>query len=462
MMNQLWLVAKNAYLKRLKSFSFWALVIGPLLMPIIAIGISYLSSNGATPKLAVVNEPGLVQALKQEKSIGATISEVASKSEAQKQLNNQDIDAYLTFDSNTEKFQLMATSKTAGKFNEVSVRTALTQILIVKRAARVHLTSTEAAVLLQPAQLSMVTQNANDTTLNAKQIGANSSLAIFTVVVIFIFLTLYTGVISQEIANEKSNRIMEILLAVTSSRVQYYGKVLGVMLLALTHIAIYAVGGTALYFGFKDNSVVKQVTSMVAGLNAGFLVYIALMTLIAVVGFLLIASIVASLVNDQSQAQQATQPVVFLSMIGYIASFALNANPSNVVLQVMSFIPFLSPTMMPTRFANQAVGAGEAWLALLLQVIAVVLVAYFGERVYSRNVLSYSEGNLIRQLFRNIRGERRGSIAVDPTLETKSGGLKASNGGGRQILKQRLSKRNRLIIAGIIIIVVLIRQFLKK
>ena len=201
---------------------------------------------------------------------------------------------------------------------------------------------------------------------------------------------------------------------------------------------------------------------MVAGLNAGFLVYIALMTFIAVVGFLLLASIVASLINDQSQAQQATQPVVFLSVIGYIASFALTANPSNVVLQVMSFIPFLSPTMMPTRFANQAVGAGEAWIALLLQVIVVGLVAYFGERVYSRNVLSYSEGNLIRQLFRNIRGERRGSTAVAPTLETKSGGLKASNGGGRQSLNQRLGIRNRLIIAGIIIIVVLIRLFLKK
>lgn len=462
MMNQLLLVAKNAYLKRLKSFSFWALIIGPLLVPIIAIGISYLSGNGATPKLAVVNEPALVQALKQEKSIDATISEVASKSEAQKQLNNHDIDGFLTFNSSTEKFQLIATSKTVGKFNEASVRTSLTQLLIVKRAAQVHLTSAEAAALLQPAQLSMVTQNADNTTLNATQIGANSRLAIFTVIVIFIFLTIYTGVISQEIANEKSNRIMEILLAVTSSRVQYYGKALGVMLLALTHIAIYAVGGTALYFGFKDNSVVKQVTSMMAGLNAGFLVYIALMTFIAVVGFLMLASIVASLVNDQSQAQQATQPVVYLSLIGYIASFALNANPSNVVLQVMSFIPFLSPTMMPSRFANQAVGAGEAWIALLLEVIAVVLVAYFGERIYSRNVLSYSEGNLIRQLFRNIRGERRGSTGEDPTLETKSGGLKTSNGDGRKSLNQRLGIRNRLIIAGIIIIVVLIRHFLKK
>jgi ABC-2 type transport system permease protein len=462
MMNQLWLVAKNAYLKRLKSFSFWALVIGPLLIPIIAIGISYLNGNSDTPKLAVVNEPSLAQALKQEKSIDATISEIASKSEAQKQLNNHDIDAFLTFDSSTEKFQLIATSKTVGKFNESSVRTALTQLLIVKRAAQVHLTSAEAAALLQPAQISLITQNEGGKMLNATQTGANSRLAIFTVVAIFLILTLYTGVISQEIANEKSNRIMEILLAVTSSRVQYYGKTLGVMLLALTHIVIYAVGGTALYFGFKDNSVVMQVTSMMAGLNVGFLVYIALMTFIAVVGFLLLASIVASLVNDQSQAQQATQPVIYLSLIGYIASFALNANPTNVVLQTMSFIPFLSPTMMPTRFANQAVGAGEAWIALFLQVIAVGLVAFFGERVYSRNVLSYSEGNLIRQLFRNIRGERRGSIAESPTLEIKSGGLKESNGDGRKSLNQRLGIRNRLIIVGIFIIIVLIRHFLKK
>jgi ABC-2 type transport system permease protein len=98
----------------------------------------------------------------------------------------------------------MATAKTAGKLNEANVRTALTQLLIVKRAAQVHLTSAEVASLLKPAQLSMVTQNANDSTLNATQIGANSRLAVFTVIVIFIFLTLYTGVISQEIANESN------------------------------------------------------------------------------------------------------------------------------------------------------------------------------------------------------------------------------------------------------------------
>jgi ABC-2 type transport system permease protein len=442
MTNQMWLVAKNTYLKRLKSFSFWALVIGPLLVPIIAIGISYLNSNIHTANLAVVNQTTIAQYFEHDKQIDAKISQVDSKNTAQQKLNGGSIDGYLIEDNG--KFTLHVTSRSAGHLNQASIQAALSQYQIKTKAAKLHLTNEQLTGLLSPAVLNLETQASNGQHINASQFGANKVSATFTVIVIFIFLTLYTGVISQEIANEKSNRIMEILLAVTSSQVQYYGKIFGVMLLALTHIGIYVIGGTVLYFGFKENDIVTQATNMLSGLNTSFLVYIALMTFVAVAGFLVLASIIASLINDQSQAQQATQPVVYLAMIGYIASFALSGNPSNIVLQVMSFIPFISPTMMPTRFANQTVGASEAWIAFGLQVLAVVLITYFGEKVYARNVLSYSEGNLIKQLFRNMSGK--------DSVKNKE----ESTGTGYRSINQRLGMKNRIIIAAIIIILVII------
>lgn len=406
---QFWMVAKRTYLNRLKSFSFWALIIGPLMVPIIAIGINYMGNKTSNPKLAVVGQPEIAQFLKTSKSSELKIYNVNDKSVAQKRLNNEKIDGFLT--ESDGKFTLFSTSKNEGKFDQSILKSELTQYQIVSRAAEMHLSSTEVAALLSPSQLTTKMQSANGHQLDSRQTNANVVLSIVAVVGIFIFLTLYVGVISQEIANEKSNRIMEILLAATSSRVQYYGKILGVVLLAVTHIAIYAVSGTILYLVFKTNSLVKSITSLLTGLNVAFAIYIAVMSFIAVVGFLVLASIVASLVNDQSQAQQATQPVIYLGMIGYIASFVLSTDPSNLVLQVMSFIPFISPTMMTARYANQSVGLQEAMVALLLQIVAVVLVMWFGEKIYARNVLSYNDGNLIKQLFKNLRGRSNNTIS---------------------------------------------------
>ena len=73
--------------------------------------------------------------------------------------------------------------------------------------------------------------------------AANSILAGGLGIFIFIFLTAYVGMIAQEIANEKSSRIMEILLAVTSAGVQFFGKLLGVAALAITHGIVYVVAG---------------------------------------------------------------------------------------------------------------------------------------------------------------------------------------------------------------------------
>src|SRR5215469_2483594 len=128
MNHQLWLVAKKTYMKRLKSFSFWALVLVPLLIPILSLTIGYLAGSSGSAKLAIVNQPALAQALKSDKLIDAEITSADSSSAAQIQLNNKKIDGFLTFDSSSEKFHLTTTSKTTGKIDSAGLKSALTQI----------------------------------------------------------------------------------------------------------------------------------------------------------------------------------------------------------------------------------------------------------------------------------------------------------------------------------------------
>ncbi|MFC4651988.1 ABC transporter permease [Lactococcus nasutitermitis] len=440
--NQLWLVAKNAYRNRLKSFSFWALVIGPLMIPIIGIAVTFLTGVNQTPKLAVVNQSTIVQVLKTNKSLNATVTSVDTHSKAETKLKNGDIDGFLTVNK-TGHYTLTTSSKSSNALTASSLVSALTTYQIAIKSREMNLNSAQVTALLTPAQVSSVTKNAQGQTQDERSTGANTAITMFSVIFIFLFLTLYVGVISQEIANEKSNRIMEILLSTTNSRVQYYGKIVGVLLLALTQLAIYIVGGVGLYLAFKDNSAVKSVLGMVHGVNAAFLVYVAVTALVAIFSYLILASIVASLVNEQAQAQQATLPVTYLALIGYIGGIALGINPANLFLQGLSFVPFISPTMMTGRLASQTVGWGEALLALGLQLVAMGLVAHFGERIYERNVLSYSSEKIIRQLFNNIRGK-------DTVVKQKN-------------INQRLGKKNRLIIIVVIIVLVLLYHlFFKK
>lgn len=448
MKHQTWLVAKNIYRSRIKGAGFWALVVSPFLLAAVYLIIGLIVSSGvnATPQIAVVNEPALRQVLQADKNLKVDLTDVSDEASAKTKLTDGKIDGYLTI--NAGAYTIVTSSKTAVKVDQTAFQSALTEIKISQTAKNLGLSAADVQSLLTPASLQMQTQTTTGKTSGGDdRAGANIAVGTIASVLIFVLLMMYVGIIGQEIGNEKSSRIMETLLAATSSNVQYYGKIIGVILLALTQIAIYVVGFSIAYPFIKTQDSVKQIQSMLSGIDVGFGIYLILMALVGILGYLFLASIVASLVNEQAQVQQATQPIAFLSMIGYIGGIAGAAVPGNLVLKILSFVPFVSPTLMTSRFAIQYSTTAEAWTALGLQLIATILVAKAGEKIYARNVLSYSDEKIMTQLFKNIRGK-----------EIKS----QKNTTKNQTWKQRKLQPWRIILAIVIIILIILFKFFFK
>lgn len=407
MSGQTWLVAKNTYLNRVKGIGFWAMVLSPFLLVALYLGVGFFVGSGfnETSNIGVVDNPALTQALKQSEAINADLSDIASLDEAKSQLTDDEIDGYLI--EKDGKYVLTASSSSSSKISESSFIAALSQVQMQENAMELGLSPVDLGLLLSPADFSLVESTSSGEATGGGEMkkGINMAISTITSILIFMMLMLYTSIIAQEIANEKSNRIMETLLAATSSNVQYYGKIVGVILLALTQIVFYVIGFAVAYPFIKDMEAVTMVKGFMTGIDFSFLIYLGLMSFVGILGYLFLASIVASLVNDQSQAQQATQPIVYLSMIGYIGGIVGGAASESLVLRILSFIPFISPTLMTSRYAVEYASMTEAYLSLLLQVVATVAIAKLGERVYARNVLSYSDDKILRQFFNNLRGK---------------------------------------------------------
>ncbi|WP_373762423.1 ABC transporter permease [Weissella soli] len=405
MTHDILLVARQTYRVRVKTFGFWALVLSPLFVPLIGLLVGWIVSTGGsdkTPNLAIVAQPTLYQTLQKADLIKAKLSAVDTVDTAKRQLKQTKIDGYLR--QTNQGYQLVTSADTAVMFNETKIQSALTQIELGKTAQQLKLTAADISRLQTPARLTVKAQSNKGAATGGKlKNTANYVIASAIGIFIFIILSVYVGLISQEIANEKSSRIMEILLATTSTRVQYYGKILGIFSLLITQIMIYIIGFIGMLIGFKDNAVVKQIKPILVGIDMQFLIFSSLMFIVGVVGYLFVATIFASLVNEQSQVQQATQPVIYLAMVGYIMSFAVSSAPTNIILKGLSFVPFISPTLMPSRFAVEYAQPWEAWLSLSLEVLAVIVIAKFGEKLYAKNVLSYSDDRIIKQFWRNLR-----------------------------------------------------------
>ncbi|MCW0952758.1 ABC transporter permease [Weissella ceti] len=401
-MRQLWLVMKQTFMTRVKTGGYWMLVLSPLLIVAFIGGITFVTNamnSSDTPTVAVVNQPALTKVLNADKNLDAKLVDVSSKTAAENDLAAKKIDGLLTEQDGKYTYSYTSESHTIDQNN---LQVSLNQFTMMNKAQGLKLTTEELTSLMTPPALSMVMQSNKGQADGGLAKAANFALAGALGILIFVFLSAYVSMIAQEIANEKSSRIMEILLAMTSPAVQFFGKISGIALLAILHAAIYVAVGIGVAIVAPKNEMLLKAKSVVAGVDWGFGVMTIAIVFVAIVLYMVLTAMIAAMVNDLSQVQQAVSPVTYLSMISYMLTFMLSGNSHNIILQGLSYLPFFSQTLMPARLGLQYATMTDAAVALILELLALIVLGYYGLRVYKKNVLTYQEGSLFKPIWRGM------------------------------------------------------------
>ncbi|MCT4387098.1 ABC transporter permease [Leuconostoc pseudomesenteroides] len=399
MIKQLNIVIKDTLRANFKSRGYWILVLSPLIFVAViggvAFGVTQLQGN-TTPTVAVIGQASERATFVQSaKNLDMKISKITNEKQADKALKSEKLDGVLTLKSDS------ATLTTQPKSEQVpkdDIATILNQLSQAKKATQYGLTAAQTADFMKPVNFKTVVKQANQSESGANTEGANYAIAVAIGVITMFVVMWYTSMIANAIANEKSSRIMEILLAATSARIQYFGKLIGVFILALTHMLIYLIAGFATVIFLKDNVFVKMITSNLNGVTTGFMLYALAFILIAVALYLVLTAMIASLINDNAQVQQAVQPISFLAMIGYMFSYFMTFMPNNIAIRALSYVPFVSQSMMPVRLVTHVEGWPTALISLGISFIALILLAWFGQGIYAKNVLSYSDEPIMKQI----------------------------------------------------------------
>ncbi|MBS9337987.1 ABC transporter permease [Fructobacillus parabroussonetiae] len=408
MNKQIPLVAKHTYLSRIKKKSFWWLLVAPfapvLVGLVVGLAVSYFSSD-KTANIAVIAPAETRQAIKQEqKDLKLQVNDQVDEKAAKKSLEKEDIDAVLIVKND------QGTLLTQPKSEEVDtskLKSFLSSLALSEKAAKYKLTQAEVADLKSPFQLTSKVQDKNQSKDSEAADTVKQMLTMAIGVLVFIIVSIYASIIGNEIANEKSSRIMETLLAASSAKAQYYGKIIGVAALLLTQISIYVIAGGAAALLSANASWAKVVAPYLSALTPGFWFFTLALIIVATASYLVIAAIAASLVNDQSQIAQAMTPVSMLSLIPYVVALSSSATSgSNTFVKVLSYIPLMGQSIMPSQLANHYASWWQASLSLILAIAGLIFLLHFGLRLYKKNVLSYSDENITKQLIASITPKR--------------------------------------------------------
>jgi ABC-2 type transport system permease protein len=280
------------------------------------------------------------------------------------------------------------------------VRQGANAFAIADRLDRLGIAPADRAALFAPAAVQVASPDPDQAgpTKDDTALAGQSVLGFGMTVLIFMMVVIYGNWIAQSVVEEKSSRVMEVVLNAATPFELLTGKVLGVGAVALTQYAALLVGGVlALALQGPVTGLILQGTGGGAmdvplGITPGLLVALAAY---GVLGFLLYATLFAaagSLVSRSEDVSSAVTPLTMLCTLGYIIAVYGSTGLldfSEAWMVGLTLVPFLSPFMMLSRVAAGAVEAWQLAASIGILAVSVVVALWLAARIYAVGVLLY-------------------------------------------------------------------------
>ena len=381
-MRNMWVVIKETYLRHVKSWSFFFMVISPFLFIGLSGGIGYLqgSSMAKNDKVAVVTTvPSVAEGLKNVNGVNFDYKDEASAKEA---IKDEKLKGYLTIDQEDSVLKAVYHGETSLENGiKFAVTDTLNELQNQLNRSTASLSQEQEKRLAQTIQF---TEKIDEAKENKKfiQTMAAGALGFF----LYMILITYAGVTAQEVASEKGTKIMEVVFSSIRASHYFYARMMALFLVILTHIGIYVVGGLAAIMFFKDLPFLAQ-SGVLDHLGDAFSLNTLLFILVSLFMYVVLAAFLGSMVSRPEDAGKALSPLMILIMGGFFGVTALGAAGDNLILKIGSYIPFISTFFMPFRTINGYAGGVEAWISLAITVIFAVVATGFIGRMYASLVL---------------------------------------------------------------------------
>ncbi len=234
--------------------------------------------------------------------------------------------------------------------------------------------------------------------------SGTSGQAVFIVgyavmIILYMAIVLYAVNVMRSVVQEKTNRVVEIMVAAAKPRALMLGKILGVGGAGLLQIAAWAaMAYLTLTFGVEGAG---GWSLPPLGLDA-FAVILAYFLL----GYFFYASLYAAIgamVSSDQEAQQAQTPVIMLLIVPMMCMQLVANDPRGGGAEILTILPFSSPILMPMRYLLDGAPPASVAISLTVLTLSTVLVAWLAGRIYRVGILLYGKRPSLRELARWIR-----------------------------------------------------------
>lgn len=431
-MNKFWIICKREYLQIVKKKSF---IIGIILTPAFMAAIMVFPAWMATKESSSADHMTIVD------NSGTGLGERFAEELGTYTLPDSDMPAYIvdlanSFDGQTvvdslrkaiddkrEKFALIINPDPLASEDNMYLITNSDDMISFRRFEKT-MTSVYSTMRAESADLGVSVDSIKsltkwvdiplkDTSGDAIPFLVKFLVAVVFVMMIYMLIVMNGQILMRSIIEEKTSRIMEVLVSSVSPFQLMLGKVIGFGAAALTQVAVWVAMGALifLYTGAAAAGFESSVSRIV--FNPIIVVFFVLLFTTGYILYSTLFALIGSIVNSDKESQAFMIPIVMCLMIPIIVGTSIAREPNVMWATVMSFIPIFAPTMMMMRvifiaptLVNPSLFSGivlEASISVLVTAVTTLIVIWFAAKVFRIGILMYGKRPTLMELIKWIR-----------------------------------------------------------
>lgn len=253
---------------------------------------------------------------------------------------------------------------------------------VVEAVQSVERTGAADELGLTPAQVERVLQPATLTTRTlepaTEERSERKELAMIGVGVLLMAIAFYGGFLVVGVVEEKSSRVVEVVLAHVRPSELFVGKIAGIGLAGLAQLGLIAVAAI-IAMTFSTNPSAETAPRTIP--------WIVLWFILGYAFYAVLYGTVGSLISRQEEAESIQFPVTAVLLVAYFFSMEAASSPGGPAALVASFVPFTAPMVMTVRIAHGGVALWEIILSIVLMAATIFAMVHLAARIYTGAVL---------------------------------------------------------------------------
>ena len=433
-MNHLPLIIKREYLNKVRNKSF---IIMTFLSPIIMVGIftlvAYLSqlNNDTVNTVNILDESGLFSnSFEDSESLNYATLESVSLDEAKTITENSEVYGLLYIPKATALEDL---SESITFYSEDSPSITIMRTIENRIEDKVNVLKLDQsgidAKLIEDLRINIDAKLETFEGQKTSKMGSGLKLAFGGIAgyLLFMFIIIYGNMIMRSVIEEKTSRIIEVIISSVKPIKLLLGKIFGTTLAGVTQFSVWIILMLILstlissIFGIETSSIQSQqqelltqssnsqqlITEVFVELNNLPITNLMIMFIFFFIGgYLLYSSLYAAIgaaVDSETDTQQFMLPILMPLILGmYVGFFTVIDNPHGTVSQVFSYIPFTSPVVMLMRIPF-GVPLWQQILSLVILFATFMATVWFASKIYRVGILMYGKKASYREIIKWLK-----------------------------------------------------------